>query len=391
MHLTAGQFNDSYEPLKDGVVNVVRNYAYWLKKNSWQSYVIAPHFPNYKDSGEFEVLRYFSVEIPVRRPYRLGMPEIDLPFNKRVNEIPLDIIHTHCPFSSGQLGLKLARMKDVPLITTFHSKYYDDFKQAFKSEHVAQMLTKKILSFYEEVDFVWTVNKSTCETLRSYGFKGNIEIVPNGTDFLIPENIESYVKIADERLGLFSEENVFLFVGQHIWQKNLRMLLQSLQLLKNMGIKFKMYFVGSGFAESDLKNLSNQLALEEYVHFLGSISDREFLKSLYSRADLFLFPSVYDNAPIVIREAAAMKCPSLVIEGSNASEGIIDGYNGFTCVDNPELYARKIKAIISGSDNLLRTGEIAQITLYRNWEHIVAEVRERYIEIVKTYKKVHAI
>jgi hypothetical protein len=32
MELIIGQFNDSYEPVMDGVANVTKNYAYWLDK-----------------------------------------------------------------------------------------------------------------------------------------------------------------------------------------------------------------------------------------------------------------------------------------------------------------------------------------------------------------------
>lgn len=41
--------------------------------------------------------------------------------------------------------------------------------------------------------------------------------------------------------------------------------------------------------------------------------EREILKRYYVAADLFLFPSLYDNAPLVIREAAALGTPSVLI------------------------------------------------------------------------------
>ena len=33
MKLIIGQFNDSYLPITDGVVNTIKNYTYWLNKN----------------------------------------------------------------------------------------------------------------------------------------------------------------------------------------------------------------------------------------------------------------------------------------------------------------------------------------------------------------------
>ena len=90
-----------------------------------------------------------------------------------------------------------------------------------------------------------------------------------------------------------------------------------------------MFFVGDGYAKEELEAYVKELGLDGTIVFLGKILDRDYLRSLFARADLFLFPSIYDNAPIVIHEAAAVGTPSLVIAGSNASEEIIDNTNGF--------------------------------------------------------------
>ena len=59
--------------------------------------------------------------------------------------------------------------------------------------------------------------------------------------------------------------------------------------------------------------------------------------ALYHRADLLVFPSIYDNAPMVLREAAAMGTPAVVVRGSCSAEGITDGENGFICADDSEI------------------------------------------------------
>ena len=65
--------------------------------------------------------------------------------------------------------------------------------------------------------------------------------------------------------------------------------------------------------------------------------------ALYERADLLVFPSVYDNAPMVVREAAVMGTPSLLVEGSCAAEGVTHGQNGYLCQCNPEAIAQAIE------------------------------------------------
>lgn len=387
MKLVVGQFNDSFQPVMDGVANVTKNYAYWLNKKHGKSYVITPSFPDYRDNEEFQVFRYFSVPVPTRPPYRLGIPQLDFTIKKNILDIPFDIIHAHSPFSSGKLALNIARKRGVPIVATFHSKFYDDFKEVVKLDSVAKFGVKLVINFFNSVDYVWTVNDSSVLTLREYGFKGKIRVVNNGTDFSNNDNIEKLKEQADNYLKTRSDELTFLFVGQHIWQKNLRMLIQSLYHLQQQGIEFKMIFVGSGFAEEEMQNLVNELHLDHYVKFLGLITDRELLKSIFSRANLFLFPSLYDTGGIVVQEAAAVGCPSIAIANSNVAEQITDNYNGFLSQDDPKIFASKIAESIADLDKLSQIGQNAQKSICKSWETIVDEVKEHYLEIIRLNTK----
>ena len=60
----------------------------------------------------------------------------------------------------------------------------------------------------------------------------------------------------------------------------------------------------------------------------------------------FLFPSLYDNAPLVIREAAALGTPSVLIRDSTASEIISDSVNGFLSPNSTEAYSNRIREIL---------------------------------------------
>jgi glycosyltransferase involved in cell wall biosynthesis len=385
--MIVGLFNDSFPPVIDGVAITVKNYAYWINKKYGLSYVITPAYPKYKDNEEFEVIRYFSLPLIFRPPYRLGIPFLDINAMKKIEKIPFDIIHAHSPFSTGVLGLYIARKKKIPIVATFHTKYYDDFKEATKSELIAQIAVKLIVEFYNQVDEVWTVNYSTAETLRSYGFKKNIKIMPNGTDFIPPDNPQEYREKINKIHNLKEDEFLFLFVGQIIKQKNIELLLKSFKILKERGYHFKAILIGTGKDEKYFKDLTHKLNLEENVIFTGKILDRELLKAYYARADLFTFPSLYDTSAIVLQEASALKCPSLVIESSNIAEEIIDGYNGFLSQNDPYIYAEKISQIISDRKRLKSIGENAQKTLYKPWEKIVDEVMKRYKEILNSKKE----
>lgn len=389
MGLVTGQFNEAFTPIMDGVTNVVRNYAYWLNKKYGVSYVVTPHFPNYADNEEFEVLRYHSISVPSRPPYRTGVPLLDIQFMRRIRNIPFDIVHAHSPFSAGRIAMNIAHKRGIPVIASFHSKYYDDLLESLKLEGAARIGVSVIVDFYNSADFVWTVNNATAGTLREYGYKGCIEIVNNGTEFETAEDRRAEGRIVNERLNLKDDDRVFLYVGQLVWQKNLKTLIQALALLRDRGLDYKMLIAGMGYAGEDLKKMTEDLNLTDRVIFLGAVYDRSYMKSLFCRADLLLFPSIYDNASIVLQEAASQKCPALLVRGSNTAEGVIDGENGLLSDNSPEAIADKIDDAVHHI-NLPEIGERAHDTLYKNWESIVDEVYGRYKEIVNAYKRMRA-
>ncbi len=374
-----GQFNDSFSPIADGVCNVVRNYAYWLQKKYGECYVVTPEYPGYVDNERYSVLRYRSMPVPMRKPYRAGMAFSDIAFLKKIKGLKFDIIHAHSPFSSGRLGLRLARRLDIPIVATFHSKYYDDFKNALKSASAAKIFLRSIIEFYNRVDCVWTVSGSAVDTIREYGYKGCIDIVGNGTDILC----DNY----PDRNNRCEDMVRFLYVGQQVWHKNLKVMILALKKLKNSGLHFVMTMVGEGCNEQSVKKLVQRLDMDEDFIFTGRINDREEIKKLYLNTDLFLFPSEYDMFSLVVREAAALGCPSVVITGSCAAEGIEEGYNGYLSENDASAFASCIQKALSDTRLLNAAGRNARDTLYRPWESVVDEVAIRYSDIIESKKR----
>ena len=387
MKINAIQFCESFPPVMDGVANVTKNYAYWIKKKYGKAYVVTPEYPAYVDDEIFPVLRYPSIPLVGRKPYRMGVGQHNPKLWKKLSTLNVDIVHAQSPFSAGNIALQYARQKDVPLVATFHSKFYDDFKEVTRSDVISMMMTHLVVDFFSYADAVWAVNESTRETLISYGYKGPVDVVQNGADFEIPQNLDLLVKSTNQAYGLSDDGLVFLFVGQMIKQKNIPMIIDSLSILKKSGLDFTMLFVGEGKSLEDFKDQVFRLGLSERVQFLGKILDRDRLKSIFARADLFIFPSIYDNAPVVTREAAAVGTPSVIVKGSNASEGVIHGKNGYLCNNSAESVAESILKISKDKDALQHAGQIAQKTIFRSWESIIDEtVVPKYLEIIEKFK-----
>ncbi|GCB36968.1 glycosyl transferase [Bacteroides faecalis] len=364
----------------DGVSLTTQNYAYWLNKKAGNVCVVTPSAPDAKDEGTYPVYRYSSIPIPMRKPYRLGFPRIDWPFHARIHKLSFDLVHAHCPFSSGSLAMRIAKSQHIPLVATFHSKYRSDFERAIPCKSIVDYLIRNVVRFYEMADEVWIPQASVEETLREYGYKGKVEVVDNGNDFADGAPIAELRRVAREMLKLGDDEMMFLFVGQHIWEKNLSFLLDVLAQIKEQS--FRMYFIGTGYAASEIKQKARELSLMEKTTFVGNITERERLKQYYAAADLFLFPSLYDNAPLVVREAAALHTPSLMIRNSTAAEIISDSSNGFLSANNVNAYAERITELIRQPRLITRVGDEASRTIARSWENVAEEVYDRYMNLM---------
>lgn len=246
------------------------------------------------------------------------------------------------------------------------------------SSLLAGGVVKYIVNAYEKCDAVWTLNNATAEVLRDYGYKGELLIMPNGTN-LEPLNPQVRQQMA-EKLQLPAGELTLLFVGQHNYKKNLHGVLGACKLLHEQGMPFQLIMVGDGPDYNAIVQESKELGIGDRCHFMGFMQDRAALMALYDMADLFIFPSLYDNAPMVLREAASMGTPAVLVKGSCSAEGVEDGVNGFI---SPDEKAASIAAtILKALPDIKPVGLQAQKTIPISWESILNQVLAEYDKLI---------
>ena len=388
-----GIFNDNFPPILDGVALTAQNYAYWLHEKGNDVTVITPYAPKAEaviNAAQYPIHRFTSIPIPFRAPYRYGIPYVDPGFMHWWRKTEFEIVHAHCPFTTGDLAYSAAQKQHIPMVATFHSKYRQDFEHNVKSKAVVDWMVRHIVHFFEKADEVWIPQAAVEETLREYGYKGHVEVVENGNDFYTPSaQIEAMRAEMREELGLLPEETMLLFVGQHTWEKNIGFILDSLALIKEK--PFQLFMVGTGYAVREIRTRIKQLGLSHKVTLLGNIHDRDRLKRINAAADLFIFPSRYDTFGLVVREAAAMHTPSLLLEGTTAASSIEDRVNGFLAPDEPRAYANTISYLMNHPEDVNRVGKKASKTISRSWESVIDEVALRYRDIQQSYKIKHGI
>ena len=376
-----GLFCDVFPPVMDGVSVCMQNYAYWMQKKVGGVCVVTPNVSGADYSvHDYKVYDYFSVPVPMRRPYVTGIAEIDPTFLAKIATTRFKILHAHCPFASGMAAMRIGRIQKIPVVATFHSKYRDDFARVLPKLAV-DMVIDQIIEFYERADLVWVPQESVVDVIREYGYTGHVEVMDNGSD-LVADYPEKYFVDARRRLGIAPEEFVLLFVGQHIWEKNPRLIIEALARIPD--VPFRMFFVGTGYAADEMKALVSEKGLDGKVTFVGSVTDRAVITDYYAASDLFLFPSLYDNAPLVVREAAALHTPAVMAEGATAATILKDGENGFLVENDPDKMAELLRRLIHDPERVHRVGVQASKSIVRSWEDCVEEVLDRYNALLRS-------
>jgi 1,2-diacylglycerol 3-alpha-glucosyltransferase len=381
--LRIGQFTDTFLPIVDGVGRVVYSYATTLPKKGHECYVVAPMADvGYMGGMPFELIEFVSMSVPIQPQYNSGVPLLDAHYDARINRIPLDIVHAHSPFVAGQAALRIARKKNIPAVGMFHSRYYDDFYKLTRAEMLANIGVKFIVNFYQRCDEVWTVSQSSADTLHDYGYKGDITVIPNGTPDVAP--LPERRTLAKNTFHL-PDHNVLMYCGQLNWKKNILRILEACALLMDRGMEFTLLLTGQGPDAHAIEKKVEEFGLTQRTVFTGHITDENLLYGLYEAANLFVFPSLYDTSGMVVREAAAMETPSVVVAGSAPAEPIHDGVNGYLCQDSAFSLMEAVYGALSDPESLSRVGKNARETIYFSWDSIMDDVIARYEDLIERF------
>ncbi len=383
--LRIGQFTDTFLPVVDGVGRVVQAYSETLCKMGHQVTVVAPMYDTGFQGGfPFQLVEYVASSVPGMKQYKVGEAVLDAHYRQRIRMIDLDVVHAHSPFTAGSEALRLAAVRKLPLVATFHSKYYDDFLKATRSESIAKMGVKLVVNFYNRCDEVWAVGKNTADVLREYGYEGTIQVMPNGATMRTasPGDVEQ----VNRRWNLGADP-LILFVGQMDWKKNILTVLEACAEMKAAGTPFRLLLAGQGVDMNAISQKIRDLNIQDRAEQIGHITDASLLDALYARADIFAFPSLYDAAPMVVREAAVMGTPSVMVRGSTAAEIIRDGVNGLLCENDPKDLARVMTEGLRNPATLQMIGAQARETIPVPWEKVMETAVARYERLVALGKQ----
>ena len=244
------------------------------------------------------------------------------------------------------------------------------------------MCIKHLIKSYNKCNSCIALNRALIDVYKGYGYKGEFTIIHNGTDLEIVKDPKKATTQVNNMFRFDEDEKVFLFVGRIISIKNIFFILNVLRKLKEMNYAFKMLYVGTGPDYDALLNKVKEYNMEDEVILTGKILDRDLLKAIYYRADLFIFPSLFDSSSLVQIEAASQETPTIFVDGSVTSDTVEDNINGFKEKEDVVLFAKRIINIMEDKKLYNKVKKSARKDLATSWSDIGKETYDYYNQLI---------
>lgn len=149
--------------------------------------------------------------------------------------------------------------------------------------------------YIRKLDYFQVLSKYTRQRLLDFDYDSEKIIgIPNGVNLARFQATEPSTDAKVMRLG---------FCGRIVPVKGLDVLLQAMApLIVEERLDIQLHLAGSGPERPALESLSQDLGLQDRVHFLGSLED---VGQLLARIDVYLQPSYQEGLPNSVIEAMA--------------------------------------------------------------------------------------
>jgi glycosyltransferase involved in cell wall biosynthesis len=206
---------------------------------------------------------------------------------------------------------------NVPYILTLQEGDPTDYIQAKMLP-----LYPLFIQAFRKADIIQAISTFLGKWSRDMGFKGNLEIIPNGvnTKFFSQEYSEDDLQALEQKIGI-KEDDICLITTSRLVQKNaINDVIASLSFLPS-SIKF--LIVGSGPDEEKLRRFAKEKGVESRVKFLGYQGLGEIPKYL-KISDIFIRPSLSEGMGNSFVEAMAAGIPIIATQEGGITDFLFD-------------------------------------------------------------------
>lgn len=287
-------------------------------------------------------------------------------------------------------------------LTTSGAAFYRDLilvavLKLFKIRHVYHLHNKGIsrnqhkkinhicYNYVFKNAYVILLSKLLYSDIQNYVKESNVFICPNGIPDIDPKLINPLEPVIHNQLSSFNAPIEILFLSNLIKSKGVYVLLEACAILKERKINFHCTFIGgeSDVSETDFKNATAKLNLDNEVNYVGKKFDLEKTKA-FSSSQIFAFPTFYSNEcfPLVLLEAMSFGLPIVTTYEGGIPDEVINGFNGFLVPQKNVLeLASKLEVLINSAELRNKMGNAGR-TKYQN-EFTIEIFENNLIQILK--------
>ncbi len=196
------------------------------------------------------------------------------------------------------------------------------------SRRVDFALSKNPLSqrkYKKGIDSIIAVSLGVKKVLIANGIDSQvIDVVPDGIDFLPPEDIKKSDYLRKE-FSLAPDDYLVGIVAHLADHKGHKYLIDATKILKDKAPKIKIIIVGQGPLLMELTKQAKEIHVEDMVFFLGF---REDVPKILASLDLFVLSSYLEGMGSSIMDAMAYNLPVIATNVGGIPEVVIDGKTG---------------------------------------------------------------
>ncbi|HFC9286747.1 TPA: glycosyltransferase family 4 protein [Clostridium perfringens] len=242
-----------------------------------------------------------------------------------VKKYNIDVIYSNTSVNLiGILAALLTRKKHVWHV---HEQFGGVFNSKFK------VLYKKLMN-YENNENIYISNAIKNEWEKNIG-KVRSKVLRNPITIKVQPNNKS-----------IGNKVVLGFAGSIVENKNLILLLQSLNYLTEKNNNFQLLVAGDGNLKDQMVNYCTENNLNDNIEFLGNI---DCMENFYNAIDVLVLPSFTEGVPLVVLEAAGRGKMIIMTENSGINE-ILDDNTDYLSI-NPYDKNDLIKVLNSVLEN----------------------------------------
>lgn len=316
-----------------------------------------------------------SVQFPLYTDYRLPLPG-QKQIEEHLSEFQPDILHINSPCSLGFAAIRYGQKNNIPVVATYHT-HFASYARYYRVKMLERFSWSYFRNLYNKCEKVYIPSEPILEELRTHRIN-NLEFIAHGVDTSVfhPMYRNDNWK---RKLGI-QGKLALLYAGRLVWEKDLKTLAATYQLLTERRHDIAFVLAGDGPVRKELQQL-----MPEAI-FLGNQTGTD-LSTAYASADIFVFPSTTETFGNVTLEAMASGIPPVCANKGGASGFIKDGITGFLAKPrNAEDMAARIEYLL---DHPERRAEIAkQAFLYgqeQTWERSFEKMLLSYDDVVRSY------